>query len=359
MTDLLNQICESYREDPSEEKLVKFIDLVFEEAKKVLLGMGIRTNVDDTAREYAIYLASRLWDGSLGEIDAWDSYITHNIKEILNCNVQRLVSLDDISDFLSSISYDDSHLYSDIEGTFVSMMRFLYSESEIKRVLPFAVSCIRSQGRKLLDSDDVPDDIKNFTKVSLVVAHKLLREKKEEKDRAVAVEDIPPALFKSTFLLAGLSSKYKELCLALSYHDLVRLAIIAGGRKLKIPTLKELDTLTTASECLWMEISSKKGRRKITSIVKDEFDYDYDVRSIDPLIEDFTVDVYKEPVFNFLSSFMKGVGKVLENLERLDLSRLTNDQIVDLYEMIVRSVSSSSRLLEMLAKMKGGSASKT
>ena len=348
---LLSQVYNEYKTNSDESILVQFMELVYEEAKKTLLSMSYKEKIDveDVAREYSVYLSSRLWEGTLPEIISWNSYIACSIQEILKYNSQKLFPIEDLTDFLIALApEEDNHVKNVDKGVFTHFMQYFYSESEIKRLVPFAINIVKSLKGKVLESE-IPGDISCFIKVALVLAHRILSEKVEAEEKLMNLEHLPPALFKSVFLLSGLTLGYKELCLTLSYPDLVRLAIIAGGKKLKIPTLRELDTLVVASECMWRGLIEEKSKRQITQEVKEDLGYDHDVRSLDPLLKEIVLGVYSEPIAKFLFSFMGDVSNVFENLGKIDLSKLPSSQLSDLYELITQSITSANRLLEKLA----------
>ena len=341
----LHQVYQQYQESPSEALLADFMDLVKEEARKVLLTMenAREVNVDDVAEEYAVYLTSRLWAGNLPEIKSWYSYIYYNIRWILHHNSQELYPVEQLVDFILHDKEDHPKHDFLFKDSFVTLVKFFYTEKEIQRLAPLAASLLRSRGRWVLE-DKLPEDVGRFIRICLVAARRLITEEAEEID--IDPEAIPPVLFKSSFILAGLTSKYRELCLALPYPYLVQLSILAGGKKLKIPTLRELDTLVTASECLWRKVSGEDEDPRYRA--KEELDYDHDVRSLDLVMKEVTLDLYRQPVAKFLFTLLQSMDEVLENLSKVDLAKLSPHQVLQLYEMLSKSMESTNQLMQKL-----------
>jgi len=176
-------------------------------------------------------------------------------------------------DNLSLESLRFSHKY--LAEKIYKAMKSFFPPEEIRRLYPITLSLMENNSKFLIDPE-LPDDIKDFAVVLIGLGKKLLRETQTiNKDRISKKEftkALETAVKSSLFLSSVVNSAFikKEFLLALDLDSIYRLSSVLGGETVKIPTLRELDSLLGAvsavSQCLL------KGEDPATAVRKSKED---------------------------------------------------------------------------------------
>lgn len=155
------------------------------------------------------------------------------------------------------------------------MLRLYYPTSEIKRL--FSITCeLLYKNDKALRDMNLPTDIQDFALIMMGLAKRIARENQSFDHRKVKKKDYEAALStsvrSSVFLSSVINTQYfdRELLLSLDLESLYRLSTLIGGKKVQIPTLREMDTLVGA--CASISDALIKGKDPAVAIRENKAD---------------------------------------------------------------------------------------
>jgi len=371
-------------EDTRTELFKKIYDLAF-----AILNVGthIKTGTDheENAYEYALYLFERIVtknfipDHSGGM--PWQRYIDLNIRHIVytrreNNNESWLDFIDDMEFLLSKIErYDD--IFSVEKATakldrnemakkLYESLKIFYNENEIERLLPLSIELIYSDGRRLI-SKNVPNDIKDFTMVIISMAKRLASNYNIESND-LSTNDLRKILASTTrssvFLSSVINSSFfpKELLFGLDIDSIYRLVNIAGGKKIRIPTQWELNTLVgTVVAASKMIIDNKTDKQSLQESKKDYdlvFSFGINVQNLVSKIVK-TLDIFSEDpksgplintVFLSISNASSLLDKLLSKVNNREINAKTKESCLELTKTVDNLIGNISKSNEQLKR---------
>jgi hypothetical protein len=197
---------------------------------------------------------------------ALQPYINYNVRHVLLTKKpdygmhELLETVDNELQNLPENPYDSSDLNSSsaaerfnkrhLAKKVIQSLKMFYPMDEIKRLFGITCEMIYNNDRKLLD-ESLPADMRDFATVLLGTAKRIAGENygytdfSKNKDYKVALKS---AVRSSVFLASVVNEDFfdKSLLLATDMESLYRLATLAGGKTIQIPTLREMDTLLGA-----------------------------------------------------------------------------------------------------------------
>jgi hypothetical protein len=126
-------------------------------------------------------------------------------------------------------------------------LRMFYSKKEIDRLFPIASDLFYIQKQKVI-SPHLPKDVRDFSIVLLALAKRLVMSEgyRNDEESIEHVRDSLKSVVKSTVFLATVSNSRifpMSLLLSLDIDSLYRLVTVAGGKTIKIPSMRDLESL--------------------------------------------------------------------------------------------------------------------
>lgn len=335
--------------DSSQENRARFFSLT-KEAAFAILSSGPQwkgLDFDRISYEYALYLFERVITGSFkpqyeGRLP-WGAYIAQSIKHVINKQRNEenwSTVVEDVQTILdansTSVNGDLGLPKNDLERitsrTFLSYkllesLRIFYSEDEIKRLYPLSMDILSSSTASSLDylvSKSAPSDVQDFLAVLISMSKRLVSIHNIAQGSEVSLSKMKKAIdisVRSTvFLSSVVNSDFfsRDLLLALDIDSLYRLIYIAGGTEIRIPTLRELDSLlgavlTVSGVVLGDEEAKKtlnKSRRDFELVFSKKINMDSFVSN---MLQSF--DLFREEEGS--DSLMNLVLVGMESLERV------------------------------------------
>jgi hypothetical protein len=264
----------------------------------------------DEACAYALYLTDRVrlhsidWDHR--SRNAWTSYIRLNTKYVYSTlpnSRLRELSFDSLIEELDRklatgttnpetplanpvIYLDGSKL---ARGEFFEnlfdLLSTYYSQENLKRYLPIVTSA-------MIHGFRVSDDILQFKNCFLVLSRRLLHHYSD----SVVLErlSLDKSIDKSTIILILLSYltnnssnsliPYK-LTTSLDFHNLIRLASVAGGETITVPTLDDIESMVASCIALSSVIFEGTSVKESRYVAKKFLNFKKDVRRLNKFIK--------------------------------------------------------------------------
>ena len=372
LTDLEEKALNSYslwKEDNSEETRTKLFLGIKNLAFAILsVGRWKKENIDHdlAAYEYGVYLLTRILNGFKlespeGRKFALQAYMRLNLNHVVFTNLDDLVNdvIGDIEyvlkksgDVLDSLISEEVTLDSKLDEFFLSKkvyksLGIFYSTEEVDRLLPLSLD-IYFNNQEFYNTK-APKEIIEFLKVLIALAKRIVRtfgvDKKVDLPKESVKNILSSTIKSSVFLAAVVNSDFfsKELLLALDIDSLYRLIDLQGGKTIRIPTQRELDTLVGTI------LSSSKvileGKDLTSSIAESKKDLDL-VFTRRVHLKKFVsqaIDVYNligkdetsDPLINMVTISIKTLdsllGKVVNDMESKEIIL---DQYVELSKLI-------------------------
>ncbi len=146
----------------------------------------------------------------------------------------------------------------DYSRSLLRALRLLYSDDDIRRMLPLAcellfISKLGSPGATWKAKTDAQTtDLKTFIDVLIVCAQRVAVSNEITQEINLPKNDLKKLLdssLRSTLFLSAVTNfdcVPRDLLLALDHRSLYRLAYILGGRTIRIPSVRDLQTLQNA-----------------------------------------------------------------------------------------------------------------
>lgn len=248
----------------------------------------------EIAYEYAIYLLQRILSQEFTPVAMhgkfpWQFYINQNIKHILFTKIKETSSnpnLDEYSD-LENYTHNEVNVYFQVEDNYIRKIfedRLLeqlgnfYTEDDIKRLYPLAIKELLADAQNKLVPDNLPKDLEGFLITTIALAKKLAKDlnitKKHSPNFQIPIEEAIQNSIKSTLFLSTIGSEDKfpkGLFMSLDMDSLYRLIATMGGKTIRIPTEREMDTLIAAVVTLGAMIGEGKSFQQAFKIAKSEY----------------------------------------------------------------------------------------
>ncbi len=341
-------------------------------------------NLEDTAYNYGIYLFGRLVTGTFTPetspkyIDRmpWQAYIDVNLNHIIfskKDDMESWIDLVEDLEFLvdttrSDDTPDQSELYSQrmvkdsVSRDLQSALQIHFTDQEIERLLPLSVDLIFSNPKYFIN-DKMPKDIKDFSLVLIALAKRIATKNNMDDSTRVKKTELVKMLSSSVrstvFLSSVVNSNFfpKELLLSLDTDSLFRLCQISGGKRIRIPTQRELNTLVGAVVTVSKMVLDGKNFKESVNESKKEFDLVFShqintetfvakvVKSISTFGEDEKTDPLISIIVMSIKSLEKLFDKVLEKSETAD-----PETVLKTYEVLSKSLSSFTHIMNELSK---------
>jgi hypothetical protein len=245
--------------------------------------------LDEISNEYALRLFERIVVGGFrfktdtGRIP-FTAYVRVNIKDVLisdgknNSYLQLHGDMETLYDQIVSgevESESDKFSKEYISGKIYNGLLIFYRKNEIKRHLNLALDIIFRNKHQPILHDRLPPELRDFCVVLISIAKRLSHESDinymERTDIKKAMEN---SIRSSVFIAAVTNAEAfpKELLLSLDLESLYRLCTVSGGRKIKVPTLRQLDTIVGAINSVSEHIID--GRDYKDALAKSKVDMD-------------------------------------------------------------------------------------
>jgi hypothetical protein len=347
---------------------------------------------DKTAYEYALNLLERIIKPETNEGKKPFRFVANNpggrfpVQNYINLNIRDTIFsmkkengwknlVEDLEFYLNKIGDEEAKSFDEINPIennlqnffyakkLLKSLRIFYSFEDIRRLLYISLDLIYSN-KSYLISDNIPNEIKDFTITLICLAKKLTYQSNINFSIDIKKDDLQKLLLsatRSTIMLATVANSNlfsKELLLSLDIDSLNRLVAVAGGKVIKVPTKKDLETLIGSIVCISKSVM--EGEDPISNLNKIKYDYDLVFNSgititktISKVIETF--DVFKEDnnskaLINLLVISVKSLDVLFQKL--VDKSDdLPVDTILKQYTELNASF---SRFTESLVSIKKG-----
>jgi len=292
---------------------------------------------DEVSNEYALRLFERVVLGGFrfttntGKIP-FTSYFKLNMRDVIisDCKSDFKTEIrNDVNKIREALLADetpevdrfskDYYMQKIYEGLLI-----FYKEKEIKKFISLAVDVIY-QSKHQPVPEGLPVNLRDFCIVLVAIAKRTY-----EFNISDHIEgDINKALasgMRSSVLLAAVANTQsfpKELMLSLDLNSLTRLATVSGGRKIKIPTLKQLDSLTGAVTAISEHLLTGSDYKEVLRRSKVDLDLVFSTKiNINDFIEKVLhVIEFKEeeestePLINMLLASRKALESYVNQLK--------------------------------------------
>lgn len=137
----------------------------------------------------------------------------------------------------------------------IQALRLFYSEKELKRLYyMYCALCMHKDGRYPSRDESIPSDLREFAITVLVVAKRIAQQTNTNYSPPVKPEQLAEAIqsaIRSTMFLSAITERSslfpQELVMSLDIDSLFRLCECAGGKTIRIPTPRELNSVVQAA----------------------------------------------------------------------------------------------------------------
>jgi hypothetical protein len=309
LEDDLNVAYFAYEEEDNQDTRTDFFRTMDELSFAILTAQKWKgIDHEEVAYEYSLYLFTRVvlegfrFKTNTGRIP-FQNYIAKSIigiatqflkdtferpkGEILRDDMEFLIEATRKGDLEKEgedvgNSLDKSQLYKDIlEG-----VKTFYTVEEIKRLLPISMDVLFHTKFQPIPATNVPKDIRDFCVILICVSKRVSSKYGESTYANKLPSDTRKALLavsrSSAFLaiIASADKIDKELFLALDIDSLYRLSSIAGGKAhIKVPSLRELDTIIGAATATSKQILDGKPIKASVKEAKEALGLNYSTKS--------------------------------------------------------------------------------
>jgi hypothetical protein len=330
-----------------------FYSAVNDIAKAILKGY-YKIDDDDIAHDYATGLFERVcingetFDKS-GERVPFTKYISLNIRDSIFQNGNWNNPIDTIEDDVRSCIDNPT----EIGDRLYKLLKLYYSDDEIKRKLPICVDLIYETTAQPI-SRTLPKDLRSFGITLVCLAKRLSKQEHTEINTSIdTVEQALKASFRSSIFLGLLAENSKNLpiFLSLDIDSLFRLASIAGGQRITVPSMQYINNLINTTVVATNLIKENKDvdtiDYKYLSSLNSEFKIRTDqnkqvsLTSLQKLVKS-ALDVYNnsiddEPSDSLLGSLsvsLTAINKLVDDID-IDVSAKTLSTFVDRHQDIL------------------------
>ena len=351
-----------------------------------VVSVGKYGNIDkeEVAYEFAFYMFDRIVLGNFRFISKNSNgrfplqhYFRRSVKHVINTHRSSDSWLEFVSDleFLVETSpiCDPSVLAEDSEDYFNEIathqfsqdlfrcLRIYYSYDDIVRLLNISFDMIYANPRYFV-GDGMPKDVRDFTIILISVSKRLALQQninRRVSNFAGDLNNATLAAIRSTiFLSTVVNAKFfpKEFLLALDIDSLYRLVSLCGGQTIRIPTMRELDTLLGSVIAVARVITEGRTSQEFIKETKDDLDLvfsnhvnmKYFMSKIIETYELFGDEEESEPLLNILMMSVKSIEGLLEDLS-VDVE---DNDLLDSYRELSSSVKNlASKVNKMNSKL--------
>jgi hypothetical protein len=248
-----------------------------------------------------------------------------------------------------------------ISQKILEVLRIYYSYEEIRRLIHLSLDIVFNNDRYSIINTS-PVDLKDFTITMIAVAKRIVKEDVINNTLDIKKDDLKKILnaaVRSTVFLSTVVNSTlipKELLLALDIDSLYRLVSLMGGKTLKIPNSRELDTMLGSVVAISQSIMEGKDPKKSLQEAKQDmnlvFTQKIDINSfISKAIDSYNVfkdDKTTDPIITILSMSIKSLDILFKTLEE-KAGELPPESILSKY---VELCTSFSKFTETLINIK-------
>lgn len=245
--------------------------------------------LDEIGNEYALRLFERIVIGGFrfqtdtGRVP-FTSYVRLNIKDVLISDGKSDSYLQlhgDMETLYDQVvkgeveSGSDRFSKSYVSDKIYKGLQVFYKKAEIKKHLNLALDVIYRNKHQPIPHDALPVSLRDFTIVLLSIAKRISYESEiNYMDRTDVKKALETSVRSSVFIAAVTNADAfpKELLLSLDLESLYRLCTVSGGRKIKVPTLRQLDTIVGAINSVSDYIIDGKPYQESLAKSKKSFD---------------------------------------------------------------------------------------
>ena len=371
-------------------------------SERVLIGQAKlrkRFKVEDTeiqriSYEYALYLWDRIVIGGFrldptkgknyeqhmleGKETRFPlyNYISQNLRNTLyNFKVKDnwYYIIDDLS-FLEKNSVDKTNYLTEENSSskylnnktdvkqVLEAMRLFFDMDEINRMLPAAIKVVSS--KKQLSEHKLPKDLKNFC-IHLLAIIRRIASPATDLERYLDPKSYGKSLessIKSCIFLSTISNSDffpKELLLTLDLKSLFRLVNVAGGTKVEVPTIMDLNKLILANRTISNMLLTGEDEQTSHKNTKKELDMTLPQgstyrRYLHKLVT--TLNIFDEdnenslPLIRLLDLAISNTDKIFESMLNNETS--TPKDIVEQYKVVSDSCNKISNAMNTILKYK-------
>jgi hypothetical protein len=307
---------------------------------------------DKVSYEYSIYLFERIvlgtfkMKGHTGRFPL-QQYVRKNIKHVIYTmrdidvwkdvvsdleflmNDDSLTELDSIIDpSPAPCHFIDRHVSS---AKLLDLIRMYYTYEEIRRLLAISIEHIYGNWYQYINSY-APSDVKDFVVVLVASAKRVVRVDNVfyglDMKKSTVKKALSSAVRSTVFMSTVVNSEFfpKELLLSLDLDSLYRLVSVMGGKNLRIPTQKELNTLiggVVAASKVILEGKDSKDVKKTIKDTRNDYDLVFSSRVdiqffVSKAIENFNLfknESSSEPLINLLVSSINSLDKLFKTTD--------------------------------------------
>jgi hypothetical protein len=229
-------------------------EFAFSHVPKLLDGSFSPTSAPGTKfpadKYYSLAVRNTILSFKNGEFDkkGWERLhvLMDDLELFVEDNAGRLQLEDSVQGSRSVDARDSNRAYA---RDLYRALRLLYSAADIERLLPLATEILYTADPT---ASGVPDDLRRFALALRACAQRLATDHGIDSNvnlPRAQLDSIMNSALRSTLFLAA-ATHYdrvpRDLLLALDHRTLYRLAYVLGGTTIRVPTLRELQTLQNA-----------------------------------------------------------------------------------------------------------------
>lgn len=340
------------------------------------VGKWNSVDFDEVSYEYAVYLFERLVLGTFkprgydNSRFPWQHYIRKNIRHVImqvnNSNACWFELIEDLEQYVDEGSADfveentaDLQVGRDsLSNKLFKSLRMFYPMEEIKRILPISVELISNKSRYLI-KDIMPKDVREFSIILISLSKRLIHDHNINHDPDIPKSELVKMLSSSVrstvFLSSVVNSTFfpKELLLALDIDSLYRLIQVMEGQTIRVPTLREMDTIIGSvvavskaiTEGSDIEDGLKESKEKYGLIFSNHIN----VKSfISKSVESYNIfgenTVTTEPMINILLMSVKSLEILFKKLNR-GIDGESSSELLDSYRVLSDSFNAFTKNL--------------
>lgn len=297
--------------------------------------------LDEIGNEYALRLFERIvvsgfrFHTETGRVP-FTQYVRLNLKDVLisdfrNNHLQLHPDMEVLCDQVSMGRVDtnpDRFSKSYVAEKIYRGLLLFYKKNEVKKYLNLALDVVYRNKHQPIPHDKLPRDLRDFTIVLISVAKRMAYESEiSYMDGHTDVKKAMASSIRSSVFIASVTQAEafpRELLLSLDLESLYRLCTVSGGRKIKVPTLRQLDTIVGAIGGVSDYIMEGKPYQETLKKSKTDLDLVFSSKTnmhhfISKAIETFDLkdgEVSQEPLIKVLSTSKKAIEGYVKEISK-------------------------------------------
>ena len=343
--------------NPSSETRSNFF-LAIEKLAFAILNILYRKQLIDydlreIAYEYALYLFERIITNKFelnpkkNERFPLQYYISKNIKHVINDYISMMNNgnLKEIFVELETV-INSTHICRDFGRDYIKTLyaqklldalSMFYSRENLARCLPYVIQMLYEKPHYYI-AESYPAELRDMGITLIALAKRIVPHnigKFINFDNKTLKERLEIALKSTIFLSTIANAKLfpKELLLVCDFDSLYRLVSCFGGNKIRIPTLRELDTLIgTANTIACMILENKE-----MNLSKTKTNYDLCFARhinmnnfIEKALLSYELDSKKTST-SLMNVLVKGIETLSRYIEKIDITKVNSSVLLQQY----------------------------